>query len=189
MQPLGLTFGKKDRRVGILSIQGVLLDLIFTIAGLMLARSLTSYLRREHRVLNQLAEKKPKDIFSLVVPYNQRQVLSELNHFAKRNHLNSFHLNSTTHETWVLQSDKTPDLRFPVYVRQLNPNKSVLEIGAASISGSPYIMIRRKHRDAAVAIGAHLKSSWLRSMHFTIVANSEVKRVYGVEHNAEASKP
>lgn len=145
------------------------LDLIFSIAGLMLVWSMMSYLRRENRVITRLSEKKPPDVFSLVVPYGKRQVLAELNHFAKRNHLNGCYLNSTLLETWILKSDKTPDLRFPVYIRQITKTKSVLEVGAASISGSPYFMIKNKHRDAAKAIGTHLKCSWLRKKYYSRV--------------------
>lgn len=150
------------------------MDLIFSIAGLLLVWSLMSYLHREKRVLTRLSEQKPKDVFSLVVPYDRRQVLFELNHFAKRNHLNGCHINSSALETWILKSDKTPDLRFPVYIRQIDKSQSVLEIGAASLNGTPYVLIRRKHRDAAKAIGNHLKCSWLRKKYYTKVAKAEV---------------
>ena len=141
------------------------MDLIFTIAGLLMTWSLANYLKRERHLLDRIARKKPKQIYTFEVPYSKKQVLQELKHFVKRNHLGGTYLkkkNQTSLETWLLQAEETPNLRYPLYIDQVSEHRTAIELGAASLNAEPYILFKGKHRKAAIALGSHFESTWER---------------------------
>ena len=141
------------------------MDLIFTIAGLLMTWSLANYLKRESRLLARLARKKPKEIYAFEVPFSKSQVLLELKHFVKRNHLGGTYLprkNKPQLETWLFESNNTPNLRYPLYIEQVSEKSTVIEIGAASLNSAPYILFKSKHKKAAKDLGNHFENAWRR---------------------------
>jgi hypothetical protein len=141
------------------------MDLIFTIAGLLMTWSLANYLKRESRLLERLAKKKPKQIYAFEVPFTKTQVLHELKHFVKRNHLGGAYLskkNKPQLEAWLFQTDNTPDLRYPLYMEQVSEKSTVIELGAASLNSEPYFFYKSKHKKAAKDLGLHFENAWRR---------------------------
>ena len=95
------------------------MDLIFTIAGLLMTWSLANYLKRESRLLARLARKKPKEIYAFEVPFSKSQVLLELKHFVKRNHLGGTYLPRKNKPQQLRSS--TPLHHFPLSPTHLRP--------------------------------------------------------------------
>ena len=141
------------------------MDLIFTIAGLLMTWSLANYLKRERRLITRVAQQKPKQIYSFEVPYCKKLALNELKHFVKSNHLAGTYLKKkkqSSLETWLLQTEENPNLRFPIYIDQVSERRTIIEIGAASLNAEPYILFKGKHKKAAIALGSHFERTWER---------------------------
>jgi len=141
------------------------MDLIFVIAGLLMTWSLADYLKRDSRLLNRLAYKKPERIYAFIVPFCKAQTLTELRHFVKRNHLSGTYIKrsqKTGIETWLLETNKASGLKYPLYLEQISERDTVIELGAVSLDSVPYLLYRRKHKSTAQLLGSHFEKSWKR---------------------------
>jgi len=138
------------------------MDLIFTIGGLMLVWSFLSYMRRDDRLARKLTKSIPMHLYSFEVPYDKTVALSELTHYARKHHFKHLPIKNPTADTLLLSPANSQELRFPIYIRQIEDCCCRIDVGAVNLNTTPYPIFQRKHRQVAEALGKHLEKSWDR---------------------------
>lgn len=145
------------------------LDLLFTISGLLLTASAASFLRREAGAFLRLTMRKPRHLYAVQVPVHQEQVLADLKHFARRNHLTFALAETENGPAMILKSRTAKSLLFAIYFAEHSATGCGIEIGATHLDQTPYLFFRKKHAEAAKAVAKHLQTSWERRRYLDLM--------------------